>query len=388
MEFERTARMRMCGARGGRAGSALVALGIAGMLLGGCAHISPVQADRIPTQDDYTSHPSPATTTVGCVTYTSDGNQVWTHPYRGAQLEIADPLQKIADTHPDAVAGTAYCSDYAGLAIFVKKGSRQVLDEVDALKRRMPTARIDVHEVPHSMNEMLHFIDLIPSGEAPMIGVLSPNIYTGGLTLGIADAGHDEEARKAVKQFIGDIPVSIYVTDGVVTPLPTLPTSTTTTVGCVTYTSEGEQVWTHPYVGDQREIAAPLEEIANTHPDEVAGTAYCSDYVGLAIFVKHGSPAVLHQIDALKQKLPDARIDVHEVPHALNEMLHFIDLLGSDETATIGALRPNIYTGGLTIGISDAADEDRARRIVRELVGDIPVAIQVTRTTFTPMPKV
>ena len=91
------------------------------------------------------------------------------------------------------------------------------------------------------MNEMLRFIDLIPSGEAPMIGVLSPNIYTGGLTLGIADAGQDEEAREVVEQFVGDIPVSIYVTDGVVTPLPTLPTPTTTTVGCVTCTNEGEQ---------------------------------------------------------------------------------------------------------------------------------------------------
>ena len=89
---------------------------LTGVLLAGCAQtaLAPTTPTMTPRADT-----APETTTVGCVTYTSEGEQVWTHPYRGAQLEIADPLQEIADTHPDAVAGTAYCSDYGGLAIFV-----------------------------------------------------------------------------------------------------------------------------------------------------------------------------------------------------------------------------------------------------------------------------
>ena len=196
----------------GHGTTVLLTLGVAGALLSGCAHAAPA-----PTVSTAIS-PTPTTTTVGCVTYTSEGEQVWTHPYVGDQRDIAAPLEEIANAHPDEVAGTAFCSDYVGLAIFVKDGSRQVLDEIDALERRLPTARIDVHEVPHSLNEMLHFMDLVDTDSAPMIRGLHPNIYTGGLTIWIADSADETNARELVRESVGDIPVSIRLSTGTSTP--------------------------------------------------------------------------------------------------------------------------------------------------------------------------
>lgn len=200
-----------------RGTTALLVLGAAGTLLCGCAH-------PVPTSTGFAAaSPTPTTTTVGCVTYTSEGDQVWTHPYVGDQRDVAAPLEEIANTHPDEVAGTAFCSGYVGFAIFVKDGSRQVLDEIDALKQRLPVARIDIHEVPHSLNEMLHFMDLIDTDSAPMIRGLHPNIYTGGLTIWIATPEDEEWARQVVKGSVGDIPLSFKVTTGIATTMPYQP---------------------------------------------------------------------------------------------------------------------------------------------------------------------
>ena len=162
------------------------------------------------------------------------------------------------------------------------------------------------------------------------------------------------------KKFIGGSAIAIVVVAAIVTAT-LLATSETkkytsdakTIAACLKLGPDGFQLFDsrHQTKGVGR-LGNALNGIANANPKDVSGVAYCSDYSGVFISVAHPSAALLASIDATRRYFPGPTVVVANVASALTAQLAAEQRVGrmpmSDGLSMIG---PNIYTGGLTVGI-------------------------------------
>ncbi|MDR2372883.1 MAG: hypothetical protein LBD77_02015 [Bifidobacteriaceae bacterium] len=137
---------------------------------------------------------------------------------------MADVLAEVEDEHPEQVAGSSYCSDRQGLAVFVKPGAADVEAALAQAAAQYPEFGFELIYVPRSMTEMQGLSrQVVEAGldELGLVGV-GPDVYTGGLLVTVLSEGDEAGepidgliagAEDAVKGIVGDdVPVDVEVT--------------------------------------------------------------------------------------------------------------------------------------------------------------------------------
>jgi hypothetical protein len=155
---------------------------------------------------------------------------------------------------------------------------------------------------------------------------------------------------------------------------------------CIEFDDSGQQLAYNEFSDRAVRMGDDLSILAAEHSGQVAGLACCSDRQGLAAFIKPGAPEVERLLVDAAAQYPELRLEIKYVPRSLDEMQALVARVvevGLTELG-LGAIGPDIYTGGLLIevqGYDEKADvpEDQAiaeaEAAVWAVVGDdVPLA--------------
>jgi len=121
-------------------------------------------------------------------------------------------FMEIETENHDTIAGVAYCSNYDGVAVFVKSGAVTIRQELESLGAAHPEYPLHIFEVPRSMDDMTELMDRLDLGRLLDMGIsgVAPNMYTGGLILTLLPGASPDEAKQAVTAAIrADVPLAI-----------------------------------------------------------------------------------------------------------------------------------------------------------------------------------
>lgn len=134
---------------------------------------------------------------------------------------------------------------------------------------------------------------------------------------------------------------------------------------CLIVNASGEQAW---FGGDDPQVSKlgdALQNLADDHPDQIAGVSYCSHYDGAMIFVASPDDSVLKAISVVAAQHTDFKVVTRHVAAPLKELLAAQRqlILNSPAKGLVIGVGPDIYTGGLTIDVAPAnwplTDHDR-----------------------------
>jgi hypothetical protein len=153
-------------------------------------------------------------------------------------------------------------------------------------------------------------------------------------------------------------------------------------IGCVEFDADGEYVWAGEPSQTVRDLGTELSEAFGRNRARMAGVAYCSTPGGLAAFVKEGEVELADELVDLASKHKDVAFEVHYVPRSVDEMLALIDKITPQvrEDAGLVSYGPDLFTGGLDIGVLEVAGQSaqdlfvKADAVVRPVLGsDVPI---------------
>jgi len=139
------------------------------------------------------------------------------------------------------------------------------------------------------------------------------------------------------------------------------------------------------------QLGEELQQVANEHPDESSGVAFCSDVSSVGIYLSPANGPTRARAVELARAHP-ALVRITEVPHSLADQLAAMDTIRRlpEGSPMIGGYGPDARTGGLHVPIApldSTADEIRAQsgadvaavraRIVAAVGPDLPLYFQM-----------
>lgn len=109
---------------------------------------------------------------------------------------------------------------------------------------------------------------------------------------------------------------------------------------CIVRDSDGQVTWFGDASPDMNKMGEDLAAVVADYPDNATGTAFCSHYEGLAVYLSDPTPELTASIKAIGAAHPDAIIETHVVPHSLNDLMStgrtLVSALGLGMTWSVG----------------------------------------------------
>lgn len=110
--------------------------------------------------------------------------------------------------------------------------------------------------------------------------------------------------------------------------------------------AEGNRRWTGAPTPEASVVADTLQSLADEHPDEVSGVAFCSDYSGVEIFVKGEAAGFRQAVQEVAGDAPDVQVYTPTVRYSLTDLLAMSsqvmgshpDVLGAGPDPTLDAV--------------------------------------------------
>lgn len=90
---------------------------------------------------------------------------------------------------------------------------------------------------------------------------------------------------------------------------------------CIVRGSDGQVSWFGDPDAEMSKLGEDLAAVVADYPDNATGTAFCSHYEGLAVYLSSPTPALTTAIRKLEDAHPGAVIEMHAVAHSLNELM-------------------------------------------------------------------
>ena len=317
-----------------------------------------------------------------CLEFDKSGTQIFkgepTSDFYNLDMELA---QVIDDW--DVVAGLATCSHFEGLAVFLKVGADQTRDEINAVGAKYPDFTVVVHEVPWSRNDLIGLRDKFTDADWTAGGIvgIEPDLFTGGLSLTVKSEANVKAAKEVAVGVLGiDVPIRIKVG----TASENAPLDDALEIPnfehlrpCLEFDVHGSMVSYPPYSQALEKLNAKLEPITQDG-NKVTGTAFCSHYDGVAVFIKAGVQGVKEALEAAAAEFPQYKLYVYEVPYSMNELTAMMEQLHELDWPTMGitSLGPDMFTGGLTLSVESRDKIKTAKEMVVGVLGDdVPVRV-------------
>lgn len=188
--------------------ASLVALGATVLLVAGCATVAQAESsDPVPMPEQISADtPTIPADSIGCIVLNEQGEQRWTGAPGGQLLLLTEELQVIAYAHQDQVTGVALCNDYSGATMYVSGLEPEVTAKITAIGERYPDLVLKITEVVLPLSTQLDLMgDVLADFErADAIFSLGPDIYSGGLAVGLRDDCWDEheEIRASLERHV------------------------------------------------------------------------------------------------------------------------------------------------------------------------------------------
>ena len=145
------------------------------------------------------------------------------------------------------------------------------------------------------------------------------------------------------------------------------PTSPAGASSCLDLDEHGEPRWTGRSASPPDPgVVDALQSIGNTHPDEVAGVAICSDGSSVAIYLSPARAAARAKAVDAASRNPGV-VRVVEVPHSLEDQLAAMDAVRTlpKGRVQITGWGPQPFTGGLSVRlvpVDGTAEDIEAQR--------------------------
>lgn len=179
-----------------------LALGLA-VLAAGCAS-SPQTIGATPSPPaPASSRQAPTPSRQDCIILDSHGDQVFVGQNGIRKGAAGEELSDVVADHPDIATGTAFCSHYEGLAIFVSDLTPELRAAIGKVSAKYPGLPIETRLVPHSYNELMstgrNLGRSLRLGDA-MVG-WGPVIYDGSLEVDVRQDAMPSPARTTVPVF-------------------------------------------------------------------------------------------------------------------------------------------------------------------------------------------
>ena len=182
-----------------------------------------VSAESATEQAEQTANPGLGAAS-SCIEFDEAGERTWYNDFTDQAVQMGDAISVIAGEHPSEVAGASFCSNRQGLAVFLKPEAVEVEQLLVEAAAEYPEMTLEFQHVPRSLDEMEALVQEVVAVGFEQLGLqeLGPDIYTGGLLLGVsADGSKDEKAaaaataEAAVKAIVGDdVPLAITLVAG------------------------------------------------------------------------------------------------------------------------------------------------------------------------------
>ncbi len=166
---------------------------------------------------------------------------------------------------------------------------------------------------------------------------------------------------------------------------------------CLSFNENGDQTWNGNASDELNALGNKVQALVDENTDVATGTAFCSNFDGIAVFITPGADSLRSQLRTLAEgsTIP---VTPYEVPASLQAILaagHHV--LSLDSSGAVTGYAPDVYTGALVVDVASGHDQnDVAALAKRELAttpfAAVPVLIdqgfeakaQVTRTSDTP----
>lgn len=132
---------------------------------------------------------------------------------------------------------------------------------------------------------------------------------------------------------------------------------------CIARDADGQVTWTGDANMDMTEMGEDLAALIADHPGNATGTAFCSHYEGLAVYLSDPTPELTASIKAIGAQHPKAVIETHIVPHSLADL----EATGRTLAVSLGlgdnmvGWGPVIYDGSLEVDVKEAALTQRVQ---------------------------
>lgn len=124
------------------------------------------------------------------------GNRTWQGEPTPELEEVGNDLQDIADTHPEAISGVSFCSDFSGVEIYVKGGDRRVDARISRVTKRNPTVLVHRRTAENSLNDLLVAQEEVreeAKGDSEhAVAGIGPDIENDGLVVTVDATPEDE----------------------------------------------------------------------------------------------------------------------------------------------------------------------------------------------------
>ncbi|WP_154654291.1 hypothetical protein [Acidipropionibacterium thoenii] len=132
---------------------------------------------------------------------------------------------------------------------------------------------------------------------------------------------------------------------------------------CIVRGSDGQVSWFGDPDAEMSKLGEDLAAVVADYPDNATGTAFCSHYEGLAVYLSSPTPALTTAIRKLEDAHPGAVIEMHAVAHSLNELMN----TGRNLSVSLGlgdnmvGWGPVIYDGSLEVDVKESALTQKVR---------------------------
>ncbi|PIE99514.1 MAG: hypothetical protein CR979_02860 [Propionibacterium sp.] len=121
---------------------------------------------------------------------------------------------------------------------------------------------------------------------------------------------------------------------------------------CIQKDEFGRLIWIGPSSFEVDRLGDKLQDFVDDYPNELTGTAYCSDYSGVYVAAKNGlSKQLQKEFDKLKAKHPNSAVYVKSVKFSKNELdsvVQSIVSMGMDIPGVLG-VGPDYMEGVVTV---------------------------------------
>lgn len=138
-----------------------------------------------------------------CIERGDDGVQVWDGEASAALDVLGNKLQEVADDYQDEVAGVAYCSHYEGAVVFVADPSDRLMGELSRVSDETSGLTVNTQEVEAGLTELLALSsDLAVELDTDAVTSIGPDMYSGGLRIGVSDESRVRAGVTSVEQLV------------------------------------------------------------------------------------------------------------------------------------------------------------------------------------------
>jgi hypothetical protein len=154
-----------------------------------------------------------------CREFDDSGKELAYGEFSDRAVVMGDDLSLIWEEHSSTVAGVAYCSDRAGLAVYLKPGASEVERLFKDVGAKYPELSLHIEYVPRSYDELQDLVSQVVAAGFEELGLagIGPDVYTGGLLLAVQ--GYGDRADLAPDQAIADAEAAVRAVVGNDVPL-------------------------------------------------------------------------------------------------------------------------------------------------------------------------